>query len=229
MENLSRTEELLDVLLNGTELPETRPQSRIEEKLHALCEKGLGGGGGSSSGSSSGSSEEWEMIVDFTSTEETKKIHITEDINGNPISTKEYYVYIEIPAGNSKATISMGCGEYRCLNNNTHVFDFAKENGGWYTKNQVLNAISTSKTIVIGHFKRMRELLYKQGSLMIYSNGSINTDNGSLHTIDFNENQLNTSGGYFTPYPMRDFVIQSDSDTQLIPIGTRIRLWGKVE
>lgn len=48
MENLSRTEELLDVLLNGTELPETKPQSRIEEKLHALCEKGLGGGGGSS-------------------------------------------------------------------------------------------------------------------------------------------------------------------------------------
>lgn len=45
MENLSRTEELLDVLLNGTELPETKPQSRIEEKLHALCEKGLGGGG----------------------------------------------------------------------------------------------------------------------------------------------------------------------------------------
>lgn len=41
MKDLSRNEELLDALLNETELPEIKPKSRMEAYLHALCEKGL--------------------------------------------------------------------------------------------------------------------------------------------------------------------------------------------
>lgn len=41
MKDLSRNEELLDALLNETELPEIKPKSRVEAYLYALCEKGL--------------------------------------------------------------------------------------------------------------------------------------------------------------------------------------------
>lgn len=107
MENLSRTEELLDVLLNGTELPETKPQSRIEEKLHALCEKGLGGGGG----------EEWVKIADITTEEAVHEILISENI---PTNICEVYIRANLGLAESTTynyfTFTINGKDFLCSN-----------------------------------------------------------------------------------------------------------------
>lgn len=174
---------------------------------------------------SGGGENALRLVVDTTTTEDVKTILLTEDMDGNPMSLKEVIFEINLSAASGTATGIISIGEYRLVGG-VETYQYL-----WYGGKGV--PIKTSKVDYWGEISQHNEksglyaILKKKLCQKQYSNDSSNSDGGTYQRMALG-NQSGAYAGdmYYIHETIDSIFLASNSDTVLIPTGTKIKIWG---
>lgn len=174
---------------------------------------------------SGGGENALRLIVDTTTTEDVKTILLTEDMDGNPMSLKEFIFEINLSAASGTATGTIAFGQYRIIGG-VETYQY-----GWYCGKSF--QIKTSKVDYWGEISQHNEksglyaILKKKLCQKPYSNDSGNSDGGTYHRMALgNQSGAYTEEAHYIHETIDAIHLTSHSDTVLIPTGTKIKIWG---